>query len=261
MLWLLESPEIKNGKVILFAQTSVKDEKTFEFPRRITVNYETLCYFHERAKTEEKSFPTMYLYAYEARSCIFSMRQWRIVTSCIALSFISSVHCQKNKKDEDKKDEEFKCPEGQGNGNFADPATCRRFYQVIHIIINLSGNNYISHMYSNYFYYRSTLDYLSPLRLFALWLYVYTLFSESASMDILTWIDVRRACISTTSASSAPSKMRRDADRSRPVSEHFYFIQIKLRWNKQRQDLKRKLQIFKKWFSSATIVTFWTRCS
>ena len=44
---------------------------------------------------------------------------------------LSAVHCQKNKKDEDKKDEEFRCPEGQGNGNFADPATCRRFYQVI----------------------------------------------------------------------------------------------------------------------------------
>lgn len=39
---------------------------------------------------------------------------------------------QKGKKDqEEKKDEQFKCPEGQGNGNFADPATCRRFYQVI----------------------------------------------------------------------------------------------------------------------------------
>lgn len=25
---------------------------------------------------------------------------------------------------------EFKCPSGYGNGNFADPATCRRFYQV-----------------------------------------------------------------------------------------------------------------------------------
>lgn len=24
----------------------------------------------------------------------------------------------------------FKCPEGYGNGNFADPVTCRRFYQV-----------------------------------------------------------------------------------------------------------------------------------
>lgn len=27
--------------------------------------------------------------------------------------------------------EEFKCPVGYGNGNFADPVTCRRFYQVI----------------------------------------------------------------------------------------------------------------------------------
>lgn len=26
--------------------------------------------------------------------------------------------------------EPFKCPEGYGNGNFADPATCRKFYQV-----------------------------------------------------------------------------------------------------------------------------------
>lgn len=25
---------------------------------------------------------------------------------------------------------EFKCPTDYGNGNFADPATCRRFYQV-----------------------------------------------------------------------------------------------------------------------------------
>lgn len=25
---------------------------------------------------------------------------------------------------------EFKCPSGYGNGNFADPVTCRRFYQV-----------------------------------------------------------------------------------------------------------------------------------
>ncbi|CAH2211386.1 jg21353, partial [Pararge aegeria aegeria] len=35
-------------------------------------------------------------------------------------------NCQK-----EKEAEEFVCPEGtQGNGNFADPATCRRFYQV-----------------------------------------------------------------------------------------------------------------------------------
>lgn len=41
------------------------------------------------------------------------------------------VYGQKTaKKEEERKDEEFKCPEGQGNGNFADPATCRRFYQV-----------------------------------------------------------------------------------------------------------------------------------
>lgn len=33
-------------------------------------------------------------------------------------------------KDKDDK-KEFECPENGGNGNFADPATCRRFYQVI----------------------------------------------------------------------------------------------------------------------------------
>lgn len=29
-----------------------------------------------------------------------------------------------------KTPEEFKCPENDGNGNYADPATCRKFYQV-----------------------------------------------------------------------------------------------------------------------------------
>jgi len=30
----------------------------------------------------------------------------------------------------DKEKEEFECPANAGNGNFADPVTCRRFYQV-----------------------------------------------------------------------------------------------------------------------------------
>lgn len=29
-----------------------------------------------------------------------------------------------------EKREEFTCPSGYGNGNYADPVTCRRFYQV-----------------------------------------------------------------------------------------------------------------------------------
>jgi hypothetical protein len=29
-----------------------------------------------------------------------------------------------------KDKEEFECPTNVGNGNFADPVTCRRFYQV-----------------------------------------------------------------------------------------------------------------------------------
>jgi hypothetical protein len=37
-----------------------------------------------------------------------------------------AVGSQQKKPDE----KEFICPEGAGNGNFADPATCRRFYQV-----------------------------------------------------------------------------------------------------------------------------------
>jgi len=74
----------------------------------------------------------MYLYTYEEVRAYF-LHQWKIIISCMLnfLLSLSAVHCQKNKKDEDKKDEEFRCPEGQGNGNFADPATCRRFYQVI----------------------------------------------------------------------------------------------------------------------------------
>ncbi|XP_011064867.1 PREDICTED: uncharacterized protein LOC105152345 [Acromyrmex echinatior] len=58
------------------------------------------------------------------------MRLQEAALLCAVLTIVA-VHCQKNKKDEDKKDEEFRCPEGQGNGNFADPATCRRFYQCV----------------------------------------------------------------------------------------------------------------------------------
>lgn len=35
---------------------------------------------------------------------------------------------QKSSSTPEKKD--FECPSGYGNGNFADPANCRRFYQV-----------------------------------------------------------------------------------------------------------------------------------
>lgn len=130
------------------SRTSVKDEKRFRFPRRITVNYEMLRYFHERAEKRREilSRDTSFIYAHmkHVRAYFLYVNMRGIITFCIALSFIPSVHCQKNRKDEDKKDEEFRCPEGQGNGNFADPATCRRFYQVIHVI-DLSGNHYISH--------------------------------------------------------------------------------------------------------------------
>jgi hypothetical protein len=32
---------------------------------------------------------------------------------------------------QDKKDDDYICPEGFGNGNYADPKTCRRFYQCV----------------------------------------------------------------------------------------------------------------------------------
>lgn len=32
--------------------------------------------------------------------------------------------------------ETFVCPEVGGNGNYADPATCRRFYQVFFLTFN-----------------------------------------------------------------------------------------------------------------------------
>jgi hypothetical protein len=34
------------------------------------------------------------------------------------------------KRATEKTEPEYTCPEDGGNGNFADPATCRRFYQV-----------------------------------------------------------------------------------------------------------------------------------
>jgi hypothetical protein len=43
------------------------------------------------------------------------------------ISRLCAVGSQQKKPDE----KEFTCPEGAGNGNFADPATCRRFYQVM----------------------------------------------------------------------------------------------------------------------------------
>ncbi|XP_063236003.1 chitin deacetylase 1 [Bacillus rossius redtenbacheri] len=36
-----------------------------------------------------------------------------------------------SQKKADEKDKEFECPETTGNGNYADPATCRRFYQCV----------------------------------------------------------------------------------------------------------------------------------
>lgn len=42
--------------------------------------------------------------------------------------YIFAVRCQSEKT---KVEEEFQCPLATGSGNYADPATCKRFYQVM----------------------------------------------------------------------------------------------------------------------------------
>lgn len=109
---------------------------------------------------------------------------WKIIIHCCVPSILFPlcllVHCQKNKKDEDKKDEEFRCPEGQGNGNFADPATCRRFYQVIKFrvasVCRIIGQ--LDRSLSLSLIIRIIIIYMSFCRLIV--------FSTSASMDTPT---------------------------------------------------------------------------
>ncbi|XP_063376788.1 chitin deacetylase 1 [Cydia fagiglandana] len=49
-----------------------------------------------------------------------------IMRILVVLTIFVNVNCQQKEK------EDFVCPEGTtGNGNFADPATCRRFYQCV----------------------------------------------------------------------------------------------------------------------------------
>ncbi|XP_065158582.1 chitin deacetylase 1 isoform X1 [Atheta coriaria] len=49
----------------------------------------------------------------------------------IAIVNAQQEKAQSSSKKDDKKDVTFECPQGMGNGNFADPATCRRFYQCV----------------------------------------------------------------------------------------------------------------------------------
>ncbi|XP_061382748.1 chitin deacetylase 1 [Danaus plexippus] len=58
-----------------------------------------------------------------------NMKRWTNMTAAFRIfifcAIFINVNCQ-------KEEEEFICPGGtQGNGNFADPATCRRFYQCV----------------------------------------------------------------------------------------------------------------------------------
>lgn len=107
---------------------------------------------------------------------------------------IFSVNCQKSKSEENKK-EEFTCPEGQGNGNFADPATCRRFYQARNRIVWKFSSKYLSKH----------------------WFFPFIL-KFSASMDILTWTGVLPDCISMTLANFVLLKMKLVADQFLRVS-------------------------------------------
>lgn len=50
--------------------------------------------------------------------------------SFLQYNFVFAFLLSGQKTAENSKKEEFVCPIGFGNGNFADPATCRRFYQV-----------------------------------------------------------------------------------------------------------------------------------
>ena len=51
-----------------------------------------------------------------------------IIQTCLN-KFNDPYSIAQSKDKDDKK--EFECPENGGNGNFADPATCRRFYQCV----------------------------------------------------------------------------------------------------------------------------------
>lgn len=49
---------------------------------------------------------------------------------CGSLNSRKSLFFSLTAQSKDKDKEEFECPTNAGNGNFADPVTCRRFYQV-----------------------------------------------------------------------------------------------------------------------------------
>lgn len=54
---------------------------------------------------------------------MFALQHFGLFSLCFFYS-----HTAQSKDSKDK--EEFECPTNWGNGNFADPVTCRRFYQV-----------------------------------------------------------------------------------------------------------------------------------
>lgn len=59
----------------------------------------------------------------------------------VYFQFNINMNVAQSKDSKDK--EEFECPTNTGNGNFADPVTCRRFYQVFIRMIQLFSCCYL----------------------------------------------------------------------------------------------------------------------
>lgn len=67
-------------------------------------------------------------------TCFFCIKVVQFEILIFFFVFFFTIIGQKTPSTVDVKREEFICPTGFGNGNFADPVTCRRFYQVCYIM-------------------------------------------------------------------------------------------------------------------------------
>lgn len=106
---------------------------------------------------------------------------WKVhcCTNCF-IAVLQLIHCSffhLNPAQSKDKQEDFECPTNAGNGNYADPVTCRRFYQVS---VSLKFVQNIKNI----------------------------IVLDSAWMDIRIWIVALRAFILMTSKSSAHSRMK-----------------------------------------------------
>lgn len=124
-------------------------------------------------------------------NCSFSLLTRLIHVCSVILSYAAQSKDGKEK-------EEYECPTNVGNGNFADPVTCRRFYQVFKCI--------------SLIWICSLTHYFFP-RVF------------SVSMGFRTSTVVHLASILTTYKSFARSKMRRAVDPLQQVSQTLHICQ------------------------------------